>query len=82
MYYLGIDLGSSSIKVALVEVKTGKSLGVVQEPKEEMSIYAQKNGWAEQNPDGWWKHICNAIYTIKKQFNVNRAQIKGIGISY
>lgn len=82
MYYLGIDLGSSSIKVALVEVKTGKSLGVVQEPKEEMSIYAQKNGWAEQNPDGWWKHICNAIYNLKKQFNVNRAQIKGIGISY
>ena len=34
-YYLGLDLGSSSIKVALVEVDSGKSIGVVQEPKEE-----------------------------------------------
>ncbi|MBB5269366.1 sugar (pentulose or hexulose) kinase, partial [Algibacter amylolyticus] len=31
--HLGIDIGSSSIKAALVDSETGKSLGVVQEPK-------------------------------------------------
>ena len=82
MYYLGLDIGSSSIKAALVEISTGKSLGVVQEPKEEMSMFAQKNGWAEQKPNDWWKHICNAITKLKKQYNVSRTQIKGIGISY
>ena len=82
MYYLGLDIGSSSIKAALVEISTGKSLGVVQEPKEEMSMFAQKNGWAEQKPQDWWKHICNAITALKKQYNVSRTQIKGIGISY
>ncbi|MFK8061415.1 MAG: xylulokinase [Polaribacter sp.] len=81
-YYLGIDVGSSSIKVALVETESGKSLGVVQEPKEEMSMFAQKNGWAEQKPNDWWKHICNAITSLKKQYNISRTQIKGIGISY
>lgn len=81
-YYLGMDIGSSSIKVALVEVATGKSLGVVQEPKEEMGMLAQKNGWAEQKPNYWWLHICNAITSLKKQYNVSRTQIKGIGISY
>ncbi len=81
-YYLGIDIGSSSIKAALVEIKSGKSLGVVQEPKEEMGMFAQKNGWAEQKPNDWWKHICNAIKSLKKQYNVSRTQIKGIGISY
>ena len=81
-YYLGLDIGSSSIKAALVEVETGKSLGVVQEPKEEMGMFAQKNGWAEQKPNDWWLHICNAITALKKEYNISRTQIKGIGISY
>ena len=81
-YNLGIDIGSSSIKVALVDVETGKSLGVVQEPKEEMGMFAQQNGWAEQDPNDWWFHICNAIRTLKKQYSINRSQIKGIGIAY
>jgi xylulokinase len=81
-YYLGLDIGSSSIKAALVEIETGKSLGVVQEPKEEMGMFAQKNGWAEQKPEDWWTHSCNAIKRLKKQYNISRTQIKGIGISY
>lgn len=82
MYYLGLDIGSSSIKAALVEMATGKSLGVMQEPKEEMGMFAQKNGWAEQKPEDWWQHCCNAIKRLKKQYNISRTQIKGIGISY
>ncbi|MEN3324725.1 FGGY family carbohydrate kinase [Mariniflexile soesokkakense] len=82
MYYLGLDIGSSSIKAALVEVASGKSLGVVQEPEQEMSMFAQKNGWAEQKPNDWWQHACKAIAKLKKQHNVTRTQIKGIGISY
>ena len=70
MYNLGLDIGSSSIKVALVEISTGKSLGVVQEPKEEMKILALKNGWAEQKPEDWWTHSCNAIKRLKKQYNI------------
>ncbi|NRD23081.1 carbohydrate kinase [Winogradskyella litoriviva] len=81
-YYLGLDIGSSSIKAALVEVVSGKSLGVVQEPKEEMSMYAKKNGWAEQEPNDWWKHICTAIKRLKNEYNVNRTQIIGVGIAY
>ncbi|GAL82394.1 xylulose kinase [Algibacter lectus] len=48
-YNLGIDIGSSSIKVALVETETGKSLGVVQEPKEEMGMFAQKTAGPSKN---------------------------------
>ncbi|MCW2119053.1 sugar (pentulose or hexulose) kinase, partial [Flavobacterium sp. 7A] len=31
MYYIGFDIGSSSVKAAIVEIATGKSIGVVQE---------------------------------------------------
>ena len=81
-YHLGLDIGSSSIKAALVEIEFGKSLGVVQEPREEMGMFAQKNGWAEQEPNDWWVHICKAITNLKEQYNINKNQIKGIGISY
>jgi xylulokinase len=82
MYYLGLDIGSSSIKVALVEIASGKSIGLVQEPETEMDMLALKNGWAEQRPDDWWEHACTAITKLKSKFNVSRAEIKGIGISY
>lgn len=82
MYYIGFDIGSSSIKAALVEIATGKSIGVVQEPEAEMSMLALKNGWAEQSPNDWWKHICKAIEKLKRKYTVSKSDIKGIGISY
>ena len=82
MYYIGFDLGSSSIKVALVEIATGKSIDVAQEPETEMSMLALKNGWAEQKPEDWWVHSCKAIAKLKEKHKINASQIKGIGISY
>lgn len=81
-YYLGLDIGSSSIKAALVEIESGKSIGVVKEPEQEMEMMALQNGWAEQNPEEWWLHVCRAISSLTKRHKVFPAQIKGIGISY
>ncbi len=82
MYYLGIDLGSSSIKVALVDINSGKSIDVVQEPEQEMSMYAAENGWAEQEPQDWWFHVCNGIKKLKQKNGISAEEIKGIGIAY
>ena len=81
-YHLGLDIGSSSIKAALVEVESGKSVSVVQEPKQEMGMLSIKNGWAEQDPSQWWNHVCRAIKRLKKEQNISAEAIKGIGISY
>lgn len=82
MYYLGIDIGSSSVKVALVEIATGISKCVVQEPEEDMSIFSEQHGWAEQEPEDWWQYICTAIRRIKKETNILESTIFGIGIAY
>lgn len=82
MYFLGLDVGSSSLKIALIESSSGKSVTVVQEPKEEMSMYAAQAGWAEQDPNVWWQHACNGIKRIIKEHSVDPDLIKGIGISY
>ena len=82
MYYLGIDLGSSSVKLALVVIETGESVAVIQEPQEEMGINAPQKGWAEQAPEDWWVHICKGIHRLKKETGVAASLIKGIGIAY
>ena len=82
MYFLGIDIGSSSIKIALIASKTGKNISTVQEPKTEMPITAAKKGWAEQDPEAWWNHICKGVQRIKKENQVTSNQISGVGIAY
>lgn len=82
MYSIGYDIGSSSIKAALVEIASGKSIAVVNEPKTEMEMLAVHNGWAEQHPDDWWLHICNATKRLLKENNIKPTAITGVGISY
>jgi len=82
MYYLGLDIGSSSIKVALVEALSGKNVLNIHEPPEEMEIISLKNGWAEQDPNIWWQYCCNAIQRVIKEANIEASKILGIGISY
>ncbi|MEL6717362.1 MAG: FGGY family carbohydrate kinase [Bacteroidota bacterium] len=81
-YLLGYDLGSSSIKAALIDAKTQEPLTVVQSPETEMEIAAPQADWAEQEPEVWWQHICQATQKVLIQTGVDADQIKGIGISY
>ena len=43
---LGYDVGSSSIKAALMEAETGKVLATATTPEKELEIIAQRSGWA------------------------------------
>lgn len=82
MYLLGYDIGSSSIKAALVDVNTGKTLAVVQSPESEMNMLARQSGWAEQDPEIWWNNVCLATQKIVNQTKLDTSLIKGIGIAY
>ncbi|GGF05306.1 xylulokinase [Flavobacterium limi] len=82
MYYIGYDIGSSSVKVALVEAATGKKVIVLNEPQNEMEILSLQSDWAEQDPEMWWQYICTATKRAIKEANVDASKIQGIGISY
>ncbi|HMB64497.1 MAG TPA: FGGY family carbohydrate kinase [Eudoraea sp.] len=82
MYTIGYDIGSSSIKAALVNSLTGESIAVVTQPKKEMEMTAVKNGWAEQDPDLWWDHVCTATRLLLSDNQVDPEMVTGIGISY
>jgi xylulokinase len=82
MYILGFDVGSSSVKASLLDAESGKSVGTSFQPKQEMEIIAQKAGWAEQNPEAWWKYLKLALSDVLEQSGVDKEDIKSIGISY
>jgi len=82
MYLLGYDIGSSSIKAALVNAESGKTIAVVQYPETEMAISAKQTGWAEQDPETWWKYTCAATKKLLHQTSISSNEIQSIGISY
>lgn len=82
MYLLGYDIGSSSVKAALVEAESGRCIASDFFPKSEAPIKALRAGWAEQNPDAWWSYLKEATASVLAQSHVSPADIKAIGISY
>lgn len=82
MYLLGYDIGSSSVKAALVEATTGKCVASDFFPKSEAPIKALRQGWAEQDPENWWRYLKESTASVLAQGAVDPKDIKAIGISY
>lgn len=82
MLLLGIDIGTSSIKVAIVDAQTQQTIATAQYPEEEATIHAPHPGWAEQDPELWWAHTQQAFEICKKKGNFSPMDISAIGIAY
>ncbi|MCA1759004.1 MAG: carbohydrate kinase, partial [Bacteroidales bacterium] len=82
MYLIGFDIGSSSVKVSLVNGENGNCVASSFYPKEEMKITAHQAGWAEQEPELWWKNLKLALADVLKESAVKPESIESIGISY
>jgi xylulokinase len=82
MCFLGIDLGSSSVKVSLVDGDTGSVLAKSFAPSSEAPILAVRNGWAEQNPDDWWSYLKEALRSALNSADISANEIQAIGITY
>jgi xylulokinase len=81
-FLLGYDLGSSSIKASLIEAATGTVISSASSPDTEMRIRAAQAGWAEQEPEEWWKEIKKATAKLRAAAPPAFSEIKAIGISY
>lgn len=82
MYLLGYDIGSSSVKASIVEAQSGKCIASAFYPKQEAEIMAPQDGWAEQHPEMWWKHLKLATADVLSSSHIKKEDIKAIGISY
>lgn len=82
MLFLGIDLGTSSVKVSVVDSFTRATIASLQYPEIEMPIISPQPGWAEQNPNIWWENTCIAIERLHNTGLYNPQDIASIGIAY
>ena len=70
--YIGIDLGTSSLKLLLVD-KNGRVLNSVTE---EYSVFYPQSGWSEQNPEDWLSALKSGINRLIQGFS--REKVKGL----
>jgi xylulokinase len=82
MYLLGLDIGTSSIKVSVVDTHTQKRVLSVQYPDEETEIKSVKPGWAEQSPVDWWQNVMHAILKLSASGSFHPKDVTAIGIAY
>lgn len=76
-YLLGIDIGTSSCKVAIFDAE-GK---VVIQHSADYPLYYPAEGWVEQDPDEWWQAITISICYCLEHSKVKSDEIAGIGIA-
>jgi xylulokinase len=82
MFSIGYDIGSSSIKCAVLDCESGKTVAHGSHPAEEMEIQSPKPGWAEQDPEVWWRYVITLTRRLLQENRINPTLIKAIGISY
>lgn len=79
---LGIDIGSSSVKVSVVDAETGKTVASGSSPATELAITARQSGWAEQHPDLWWEHVKASLKQVAQTAPDALGKVAAIGIAY
>ena len=72
-YFIGIDLGTSAVKLLLVD-STGKICSTVSR---EYPLYFPHPGWSEQNPEDWWTAVQDGLKELTK--DISAADVAGIG---
>jgi len=78
---LGYDVGSSSIKAAVLDSESGACLASASSPKRELAIQAPRPGWAEQEPEVWWRHLVEATRELAAG-GADLSRVEAVGVSY
>ena len=73
MLYIGIDLGTSAVKLLLMD-QEGAVRNVVSK---EYPLEFPHPGWSQQNPEDWRKAVLEGIPELLEGFD--RSQVAGIG---
>jgi len=82
MLLLGIDIGTSSIKVSVVDSATQMAVASIAHPEKEIKIISPQPGWAEQSPETWWEHVVEGIQKLNASGKYDPKNIGAIGIAY
>ena len=72
MFYIGVDLGTSAVKLLLME-GNGKIANIVSK---EYPLYFPHPGWSEQKPEDWWEAVKEGLKELTEGFD--KSKVAGI----
>lgn len=75
--YLGIDLGTSGVKVIILDEQNQ----LIAQASESLSVSRPAPLWSEQAPSDWWQSTCAAIKTLQARYSAELTAVKAIGLS-
>lgn len=75
--YIGIDLGTSSVKAVIMD----EHFFVLAQNSQPLSVSRPQALWSEQNPEDWWQATCAAVDALKTSHANELSQVKAIGLS-
>ncbi|WP_219835652.1 xylulokinase [Paenibacillus sp. R14(2021)] len=76
-YVIGIDLGTSAVKVLLLD----RSGAVAAEASRDYPLFHEHSGWSEQRPDDWVKGTIEALRELAERSGVSPDAIEGLSFS-
>ena len=74
MLYIGIDLGTSAVKLLLVDDKGA----ILNEVSRDYPLSFPHPGWSEQEPDDWWNACCEGMAELLDR--IDHSLVAGIGV--
>lgn len=75
MLYIGIDLGTSSVKIILVDEKGNKLASVTKH----YPVEYPKPGWSQQNPEDWYNGVITGLEELL--IGQDKSKIAGLGVA-
>lgn len=73
--YLGIDIGTSSVKTVLFD----RDQNLIGQASQSLTVQRPQPGWSEQDPEAWWAAVEGTIGTLAREHGLKG--LRGIGLS-
>jgi xylulokinase len=77
MITLGIDVGTSSVKSALLDDDDR----VLASASRALEVSRPQPGWSEQEPQDWWRALCDGLDELRSRHGDALSQVQAIGLS-
>lgn len=75
--FLGIDLGTSSVKLLLIDDEQR----VVDEHSSPLTVQRRRPGWSEQDPEDWWRAADAAALALRARRTAEMARVRALGLA-
>lgn len=76
-FTLGLDIGTTSTIGILIDTG-GRTLALASRPVE---LHSPHPGWAEEDPEQWWRNVCAVIPDLLRQSGIRADQIACVGVT-